>query len=235
MRPVRRRAGLLFTSLALLAAGAAACSGNGGGGDDDDGSTPQPIDPAYCQIVWVTQDPPGQTERLDYYLVDAPVGSWETGDEAYYIGDPSGVTNVTGAWVDGYDLVLREWDQAAIATSGVFALTVGTGGDTLAAGSPVAFDDTTPQSYFLLGSANELTAEVGASGTGSFTGVWSTPGSPDVEEGSGTIAFAYLGSDLTLGVDIAFAQCYEAASAFAPRSRAETLRSAGDRAGLLLR
>lgn len=210
----------------------AACSGDD---DDDDGATPEPIDPTGCQMVWVTRDPPEQTDTFDYYVVDAPVGSWESGDESYYVGDPTGAANVTGAWVDGYDLVEREWVQAAVATSGVFTLVLSTSGDAaLEPGRSVAFDDTTAQSYFLLGSNDELTVSIGDSGTGSFDGEWSIPGSPDVEEGSGTVSIAYLGSDLTLGVDVAFAQCYEE-TAFAPVSRAETLRRAGDRAGSLLR
>lgn len=225
---------MLLLVLAALAAGAAACSGGGDDDDDDDGNTPNPIDPTSCQMVWVTRDPPGQSNTFDYYLVDAPVSSWETGDESYYIGDPSGATNVTGAWVDGYDLVAREWDQAALATSGLFTLALSSSGDPLSPGAAVAFSDATTQDYYLLGANDELTSSIGPGGDGSFDGEWSTPGSPDVVEGSGTIAIAYLGTDLTLGVDVAFAQCYEAA-AFAPLSRAERIRRAGDRAGELLR
>jgi hypothetical protein len=207
--------------------GAAACSGD----DDDDGSdTPQPIDPTGCQIVWVTRDPPGQTNTFDYYLVDAPVISWETGDETYYVGDPTGAANVTGAWVDDYDLVQREWEQAAVATSGVFTLTMGSGANPVAPGVDVAFDDASPQDYFLLGANDELTVSIGNSGAGAFDGEWSVPGSPDVEEGSGTITIAYFGSSLTLGTDVAFAQCYEEA-AFAPLTRAQRIRLAGDAIG----
>jgi len=223
----------LFVLALLSLSGIAACSGDD---DDDDDNTPAPITPTGCQIVWVTRDPPGQTDRFDYYVVDAPVGSWESGDEGYFIGDPTGVANVTGAWVDDYDLVDREWVQAAVATSGVFSLVLGTSGvAALEPGLPVEFADSVEQAYFLLGSNDELTVSIGDAGTGTFDGEWSTPGSPDVEEGSGTITIAYLGSDLTLGVDVAFAQCYEDTAAFAPASRTAKIKNAGDRAGALLR
>ena len=229
---------LLLPALLLAALGAAlpACSGGGDDDDDDDGgtNTPNPIDPTGCQIVWVTRDPPEQTDTIDYYVVDAPVTSWEDGDESYFQGDPSGATNVTGAWVDDYDLATREWVQAAVATSGQFQLVLGSGADPLAPGVSVAFDDAVDQEYFLLGPADELTTSIGPGGIGSFDGVWSTPGSPDVEEGTGTIAIAYMSSALTLGMDVAFAQCYEE-TAFAPPSRGERIRKAGDRAGALLR
>lgn len=231
------RTRLLLSLLALgcLATAAPACSGGGGGDDDDDGNTPNPITPTSCQIVWVTRDPPAQADTFDYYVVDAPVASWESGDESYYLGDPDGITNVTGAWVDDYDLVDREWAQAAVATSGLFQLVLGSGADPLSPGAAVSFSDATGQEYFLLGSNDELTASIGESGLGSFDGVWSTPGSPDVEEGTGTIVIAYLGSDLTLGLDVAFAQCYEEATAVAPLSRAARIRLAGDHAASLLR
>lgn len=219
-------------TLGLLCAAVAACSG--GGDDDDDGNTPNPIVPTRCQIVWVTRDPPDQTDFFDYYLVDGLVSTWESGEHGYYVGDATGVTNVTGAWVDDYDLVAREWAQAALATSGVFSLTLGSGANPHAPGVAIDFDDATPQEYFLLDSSDVLTLAIGNAGTGSFTGEWSTPGSPDVQEGSGTISIAYLSSDLTLGLDVAFAQCY-GETAFAPLSREERMRLAGDRAGALLR
>jgi hypothetical protein len=232
MRTRQTRHSLL--ALALLGAAVAACSG-GGGDDDDDGGTPDPGSPTSCQIVWVTRDPPAQTDFFDYYVVDAPVASWETGDHSYFLGDTTGATNVTGAWVDDYDLVAREWTQAALATSGVFTLALGSGASPHAPGVAVDFDDATPQEYYLLGSSDELTTAIGEAGTGSFLGEWSAPGSPDVVEGSGTISIAHLGSDLTLGLDVAFAQCYGDASAFAPLSRIERVRLAGERAGELLR
>lgn len=223
---------LSLLALGLLCATVAACSG--GGDDDDDGNTPDPGNPTACQIVWVTRDPPAQTDFFDYYVVDAPVGTWATGDHNYFLGDTTGASNVTGAWVDGYDLVAREWAQAALATSGAFTLALDSGANPHAPGVGIDFDDATAQEYFLLGSSDELTVGIGDAGTGSFTGEWSNPGSPDVQEGSGTISIAYLGSDLTLGTDVAFAQCYGEA-AFAPLSRVERVRLAGERAGELLR
>lgn len=223
---------LLFAMLA--AASTASCSG--GGGDDGDGGspTPTPGPVTSCQLLWVTRDPPGQSDVVDYYLVDAPLSSWVSGDEAFYLGDPDGITNVTGAWVDDYDLVDREWAQAALATSGVFTLTLTSGADRVAAGMPVGFEDVLPQAYYLLGPGGELTSSIGPGGTGTFDGVWSDPASADVEEGSGTITIAYFGSAMTLGVDLAYGKCYAASSAFAPPAREETLRQAGDRAGALL-
>ena len=227
-----RQTRLSLVTLGLLCAAVAACSG--GGDDDDDGNTPNPVDPTSCQIVWVTRDPPAQTDFFDYYVVDGPLSTWSSGDHGYFLGDTTGATNVTGAWVDDYDLVAREWAQAALATSGVFTLTLGSGADPHAPGVSVEFEDATAQEYYLLGSSNELTIAIGDAGIGSFTGEWSVPGSPDISEGSGTINIAFLGSDLMLGLDVAFAQCYGDA-AFAPLSRVERVRLAGERAGALLR
>ena len=207
-----------------------ACWGDddGGGDDDDDGT----LDPVGCQIVWVTSDPPGQESTYDYYLVDGPLSLWTTGDHNYYQGDPEGTTNVTGAWVDDYDIVSREWAQAAVATSGTFSLVVGSG---LEIGGSVEFEDATDQDYFLLDPDNNLSTPLGASGTGTFIGEWSNPLSSDVEPGSGTVSFAFSSTAHTLGIDVAWAQCYEAGGgAFAAESRIERIKKAGDRAGALL-
>lgn len=236
MQHAARRAIRLVVLPLVTAVLSAACAASDG---DDDDASPHvpfpvpvasyvpPIVPTACQIAWVTSDPPGQNGVIDYYVVDAPLSSWEPGDESYYQGDPSGVTNVSGAWVDDYDVVQREWAQAAVATSGVFQL----GGDPIANGAAIAFQDDVAQEYFLLDEADELSVSVGTGGTGAFAGVWSFY---EPVAGSGEIALAILGTNATLGTDVAYGLCYEAAAGFAPLSRAARLRQAGDRAAALL-
>lgn len=226
---MRRRARLL-PSVVACAAIASACGsdGDGGGGDGPE------LEPVRCQIVWVTVDPPGQESTYDYYVVDAPVAHWvSSGTVSFDVSDPTGEDNVTGAWVDGFDVVSREWEQSAVATSGVFALTVSS--SAVAVGAPVEFSDESPQQYYLLDSAGNLTISLGASGTGTFIGEWSDPRSPDVVPGTGNVTITYLGSDMTLGIDSSWAQCFEEEVSFAPLSREERLRRAGDRASEILR
>lgn len=223
-----------FRLLPILAASLAALvPACGGGGDDGDGDLPE-LEPVRCQIVWVTVDPPGQDSTYDYYVVDGPVGIWQSSGTVFFdVSDTTGDTNVTGAWVDDFDVVSRVWEQSAVATSGVFTLTISSAG--LGVGESVAFEDATAQEYYLLDSAGNLTSAVGQSGTGTFLGEWSDPRLPDVEPGSGTVTFTFLGSDMTLGIDSSWAQCFEEEEAFAPLSREERLRRAGDRAGEILR
>ena len=229
------RCALLLLTMSALAAGVSACSGDG---DDDDDTSPTPtltpFEPTGCQIVWLTRDPPEQEQFVDYYLVDAPISSWITGEHNYYLGDPTGATNVSGAFVNDYDLVERTYAAAAFATSGEFSLVVDSN-DALAAGTSVSFDDPDYQEYFLLDTAGNLGMSVGATGSGSFDGVWSPPlPMSDVEEGSGTVTFAFFSTNLTLGADLAYAVCYDAGS-FAPFTLDQKVKMAGDRAGALLR
>ncbi len=227
------RAALPITLALAVAAGA--CSGDG---DDDDGTDPTPepteFEPVGCQIVWVTRDPPDQTQVIDYYVLDAPAARWVTGTAGYFVGDPEGFTNVVGAFVDDYDLASHVGAASILATSGSFVLTVNEDGP-LAIGGEVAFADAQAQEYFLIDTAGNLSTSQGESGTGSFDGVWTDPASPDVEEGQGTIEILYLGSTLTLGADVSYALCYDAGSSFAPATREQRIRMAGDRAASALR
>lgn len=225
----------LLVLLGLIAvAAAAAC--DGGDDDDDSSATPSPTNfvPVGCQIVWITQDPPGQSRYIDYYIVDAPVATWTNGSHVYSQGDATGATNVTGAFVDGFDLVNRVHDAAMVATAGDFSISGLDAANPLAAGNPVQFADSTGQTYFLLDTANNLGASQGTSGTGTFNGVWSQPDDPDVTEGAGTITIVFAGTSQTLGSDLTYALCYDEA-AFAPRSAVERVREAGARAAEILR
>lgn len=209
----------------------AACSGGGDGGDGGPTPTPTAFVPVGCQIVWINRDPPGQSDVIDYYLVDGPASVWTTGTHAYQQGDPTGATNLTGAFVDDYHLPSGAIGQAMVATAGTFLLTVESVGVT---GSAVAFDDDTAQAYYLIDSAGNLAASQGTSGTGSFAGVWSAPDDPDVTEGSGTVEVLFQGTNLTVGQTSTYALCYDAGSSFAPLSREARIREAGARAAAIL-
>jgi len=229
----RSRIALLFAAaLSAAAVFSAACSSSSGGGGATPTPSGTPFNPIGCQLVWVRHNPAGQSQKIDYYLVDAPSAKWTTGTNGYYVGDPTGATNVTGAFVSNYDVVTHASAGAALASSGVFG--VGTdSADPLAIGNPVSFSDGTPQSYFLLDSAGNLTADQGASGTGTMQAVWSAPGSPDVTPGSGTITISWMGSSITLGNDLAYGLCYTT-TPFAPLTEQEKIAEAGARAARAL-
>lgn len=224
---------LVAAALAAAAVASVACSSGGGGGSTPTPTaSPTPFNPVGCQIVWVTRNPPGQTAIIDYYVIDAPVGKWVTGTNGFYVGDPTGATNVTGAFVHLYNLTSQTSAAAAVASAGVF--TVGTDPtDPTLIGNPVNLVDTTPQHYFLLDSAGQLTADEGSSGVGQFQGVWSDPGSPDVVQGSGTVQILFESSSYTLGTDLAYGLCYSQSS-FAPPTTQERIAEAGRRAAALL-
>lgn len=226
-----RRLLLLATLLSSMAV-AAACTGD----DDDDGGSPTPtgsptpFNAVGCQIVWVTRDPPTQSNIIDYYIVDAPIGTWVTGTAQFFQGDTTGVTNVTGAFQNDFNIATDDGVEAMAATSGDFRLTVA---DTNA-GSAVSFDDLVAQEYFVIDSANNFAESQGDSGTGSFSGTWTPPGSSTVVEGSGTIDVLYHGSSLVMGQTLSYALCYDAGSSFTTMSREQKIRAAGRRAGALL-
>ncbi len=225
-----KRALLISVALSTLAA-VAACNGSG---DDDDTGSPSPSPtsfvPVGCQIVWITQDPP----FIDYYIVDAPVAEWTNGTHFYSQGDVTGATNVTGGFVNDFDLVTRTEDAAAVATNGDFQISGLDAANPLAVGNAVNFADATAQQYFLLDTANNLSAPQGSSGTGSFAGTWSRPDDPNVTEGAGTITILFQGTSHILGSDLTYALCYDEAG-FAPVSKTQRLREAGARAAQLLR
>ena len=227
-----RRLLLVATMLSSMAV-AAACTGDD---DDDDGSSPSPtgsatpFDAVGCQIVWISRDPPTQSNIIDYYVVDAPIGTWVTGTAQFFQGDTTGLTNVTGAFQNDFNIATDTAVEAMVATSGEFQLTVaGTG-----AGESVSFTDLVAQEYFLIDSAQNLAESQGDSGTGQFNGTWTPPGSTTVVEGSGTIDILYRGSSLTMGQTLSYALCYDTGSSFTTMTREQRIREAGRRAGALL-
>ena len=229
---MRTRRFLLLATLLSSMAVAAACTGD----DDDDAGSPTPtgsatpFDPVSCQIVWVNRDPPTQTNIIDYYVVDAPIGTWVMGTAEYFQGDTTGLNNITGAFVNGYNIATDTEVEAMVATSGQFQLTLA---DT-DAGSPVSFSDLVAQEYFVIDSAANLAASQGNSGTGSFSGTWTPPDSTTVVPGSGTIGVLYHGSSLTMGQSVSYALCRDAGSSLTAPTRAQIVRAAGRRAGALL-
>lgn len=224
---------LFALTATAVAVGSAACSSSAGGG----GATPTPsvsgtpFTPARCQIVWMRRLPP--TSKIDYYVVDAPSGAFVSGTNSYFIGDSTGATNVEGAFVYHYDLVNGSNAGAAVASSGVFAVATGPT-DPLKIGGTISFNDTTPQHYFTLSSAGLPVADQGSSGTGDFTGNWSDPGSPDTTPGIGTMHVLFMGSSFTLGGDLSYAECFEAA-AFSAMTHEQRISAAGRRAADYLR
>ena len=224
---------LVSITAVTLAVGAAACSGGGGGGAAVSPSpSGTPFVASHCQLVWTKKDPATQTRVIDYYVVDAPAGKWVTGTNSYFIGDPSGVTNVEGAFVYHFDVVALSNMGAAVASSGIFS--VGTNpADPTGIGKLVGFQDSTPQHYFTLTSAGLPNLDQGPGGTGDFTGQWSNPGSPDVTAGTGSMNIMFMGTSFSLGGDLAYGMCFPS-TAFAAMSRDERLLEAGRRAGKYL-
>jgi len=221
---------LVSVTAATLAVGAAACSGGGGGGSSTSPDTsPTPFVADHCQMVWTKKDPANQTRVIDYYVVDAPAGKWVTGTNSYFIGDPSGVTNVEGAFVYHYDVITQQDAGAAVASSGIFS--VGTNpSDPTGIGKTVGFQDSTPQHYFTLTSAGVPDVDQGQSGVGDFSGVWSNPGSPDVTPGTGAMNVLFMGTSFDLGGDLSYAMCFPS-TAFTAMSPEQRIREAGRRAG----
>lgn len=191
---------LVFVATATAAV-AVACSGGGAAGDDTTTTptpTPSPVD--ACQIVWVSAD--ADSSLRDVFLVDAPLADWTTGANSY------AVTSPLGLYYRGKDpsnpaaFAL----SAAACTSGAFDLVLGNGTVTSAS---IAFNDSAPQTFFAFDESNaEIGAFVGTGGTGSFSGLWSNPQSPDPIPGSGTIEIHYLGTSLVLGGITSYATCY---------------------------
>lgn len=172
--------------VAALAAGAGgvACTG------EDGGPIPRPFEPTSCALLWYRAR---EQARFDLYKVELPASAWTTGTHSYDPAVRLGVFYYGLADADG-DGLFEQWQDAATASAGEFSLVV----DGLDEGDAVSFTDQTPQTYFAFG---DVPRAVG--GTGSFSGVWSTP---EVEEGatptwadSAILSISYLGSSLTLG------------------------------------
>ena len=227
----RLRSSWLLFACALGAAAIAAAACSGSKSKSAAGSpTPSPIvfNPTSCQVVWVTDQTAPNV--IDYYVVDAPVSVWAAGTTTagFFQGDPSGATDVTGAYVRGFDVATQTRQAAMVATSGTFQISLAST-NPIGAGQPVSELDSTPQDYFLLATNGALTVDEGASGTGSFDGQWSKPQDPNVTHGVGTVTVMFDGSSLIMGQSFSYALCYEK-TAFAPQTLEQLLADVGARA-----
>lgn len=203
-RSIRR---MSLVALLVLSGVFAACNGGLGNGDDDDDdddgtNTPPPQD--ACTVVWAEE----AGGALDVFLVDGPIGDWETGPVTYDVSTVIGVLYDDAPYYEDH-VPPRVAAGAAITTSGLFQLTLGDG--TQEGGSVVLTDD--PPAGQTLFSLDLETGAVGAvvgTATGmTFVGTWSDP-DPDqpLTAGAGTVNVLYLGSDLEIGAAGAYAVCY---------------------------
>ncbi len=207
----------VLLSLAGTAAVAVACAGGNGDDDDTSSPTPTPVNVDYCQIVWVTQEPPIAvgTTTYDIFLVDAPLGAWTTGTKSYGVSAPG---TFVGVFYDGRETDTGPARNAAVTTSGSFGLVLANGTTTDAG---VQWSDTSVQQFFALDqAAGTVGAFTGTGGTGSFDGVWSDPDTLPLTPGSGLVTVVWMGTSLQLGVQGSYARCYDRPTTFQSRSAA---------------
>lgn len=190
----RLRAGRLLLPLAAAAGAGISCSGGE--------KVIRPFRPEACALLWYRARPQG---RFDLYKVELPATEWTTGSHDYDGNVRLGVFYYGLVDGDG-DGRFEQYENAAAATSGSFALTVAG----VEAGDAVAFQDGSPQSYLGVGDAL-----VASGGTGGFDGVWSEPdvdggGEEPVWAQGASLTLAYAGSSLTFGSDAygAFGLCW---------------------------
>lgn len=226
----RRSLWVLLVTSGVMAVIASACSSSSSSAPTP---TPTPFFPIACQVVWITNDPPTQDRTIDYYVVDAPVGSWVTNSSAQYaFGDTA--QGFEGGFVLRYDLVNGSSQGTAVATTGSFVLGLTPAG--LAINAAVAFTGNSPQNYFALTSGGAPGASQGSSGIGIFVGLWSDPGSPDVTDGEGTVEILFSGTSFTLGNSLSYALCYsEGATPLFKPVNGTRIKEAGRHAAKLLR
>ena len=227
----RLRSSWLLFAAALAGAALAAAACSGGKSKSAAGSpTPSPIvfNATSCQVVWVTDETAPNV--IDYYVIDAPVSVWAAGTSTagYFQGDPSGATDVTGAYVRGFDVATQKRQAAMVATSGTFQISLASS-NPIGTGQPVSVLDASAQEYFLIATNGALTTDEGAGGTGSFDGQWSKPLDPNVTHGVGTMTVMFGGTSQILGQSFSYALCYEK-TAFAPQTLEQLLSDAGARA-----
>jgi hypothetical protein len=186
----RSHISLAALTLGAIAVGISACSGSG---DDVASPTPVPFNPTYCYIDWQLQQ---DADHYHNFRVFMSAGRWGAGANNYSDGQ-----NVAGFLAYSIPNTATNLSQAALlglATNGDFTTTA-TG---VEAGNNVTFNDSTTQSFTIVGTDfTTKLGHLGSGGNGDFTGTWSDPTHTNpLTLGTGTVHFVFTdGSNLTLG------------------------------------